>query len=287
VNFGIIFANTGYATTADGATALGQIAEQSGFESVWTVEHVVVPADYQSPYPYSPTGKMPGPEHSPIPDPLIWLTWLAASTRTLRLATGILILPQRTPAVLAKEVATLDLLSGGRAILGVGVGWLKEEFAALGVPWEHRAARTDEYIEALRVLWRDDESTYHGRFVDFARAKSYPKPAQSGGVPISVGGHTEAAARRAGRLGDDFFPGVSTAEDLERLVKVMRASATEAGRNPDEIGITAGGVFDVDGVKQFADLGVTRVVIPNLGGDVEGWKSILGSFGESVIAKVA
>ena len=140
MDFGIIFANTGRAVLPEGATALATIAEENGFESLWTVEHVVVPAGYESPYPYSPTGKMPGPEESPIPDPLIWLTWVAAATTRIRLATGILILPQRTPAVLAKEVATLDVLSGGRVILGVGVGWLKEEFEALGVPFE-RAGR--------------------------------------------------------------------------------------------------------------------------------------------------
>ena len=286
MRFGIIFANVGRAVTPDGAEALARIAEENGFESLWTVEHVVVPAEYKSPYPYSPTGRMPGPEESPIPDPLIWLTWVAAATRTIRLATGVLILPQRTPAVLAKEVATLDLLSGGRVTLGVGVGWLEEEFRALGVPFEHRGSRTDEYIEALRVLWNDAEPTYHGRFVDFERAKSYPKPVQPGGVPIAVGGHTPAAARRAGRLGDEFFPGVAGGEQLPALIEVMRAAAVDAGRDPDAIGVTAGGAMDVDGVKRLAELGVNRVVVPNLGGDPEGWKSTLGAFNENVIYKL-
>lgn len=286
MDFGIFFANTGRATTPDGAVALASIAEESGFESLWTVEHVVVPADYKSPYPYSPTGRMPGPEESPIPDPLIWLTWVAAATRTLRLATGILILPQRVPAVLAKEVATLDLMSGGRVTLGVGVGWLREEFDALGIPFEQRGARTDEYIEALRVLWRDGESTYHGRFVDFERVKSYPKPVQAGGVvPIAIGGHTPAAARRAGRLGDEFFPGVATADQLQSLIDVMRESATDAGRDPDAIGITAGGALDVDGIKRLADMGVTRLAVPNMGGTPDAWKASLGAFGQDVIAK--
>ena len=286
MRFGIIFANVGRAVTPDGAEALARIAEENGFESLWTVEHVVVPAEYKSPYPHSPTGRMPGPEESPIPDPLIWLTWVAAATRTIRLATGVLILPQRTPAVLAKEVATLDLLSGGRVTLGVGVGWLEEEFRALGVPFEHRGSRTDEYIEALRVLWNDAEPTYHGRFVDFERAKSYPKPVQPGGVPIAVGGHTPAAARRAGRLGDEFFPGVAGGEQLPALIEVMRAAAVDAGRDPDAIGVTAGGAMDVDGVKRLAELGVNRVVVPNLGGDPEGWKSTLGAFNENVIYKL-
>src|SRR5580658_4198292 len=278
MRFGIVFANTGRAVGPEGAASLASIAEENGFESLWTVEHVVVPADYRSTYPYSADGRMPGAEESPIPDPLIWLTWVAATTRTLRLATGILILPQRTPALLAKEVATLDLLSGGRVTLGVGVGWLEEEFDALGVPFEHRGARTDEYIEALRALWDEGESTYHGRFVDFERAKSYPKPVQPGGIPIAVGGHTPAAARRAGRLGDEFFPGVATIEQLEPLLDVMRAAATDAGRDPDAIGVTAMGATDADSVKRFADRGVTRMVIPNVGGNPERWRARLGEF---------
>jgi probable F420-dependent oxidoreductase len=286
MKFGLLFANTGAAVTPEGAAALAQIAEENGFESLWTVEHVVVPAGYESPYPYSPTGKMPGPEESPIPDPLIWLTYVAAVTRTIRLATGILILPQRNPAVVAKEIATLDLLSGGRVTLGIGVGWLKEEFEALGVPWEERGARTDEYIEALRTFWREPEPTYDGRFVSFEKAKSYPKPVQAGGPPIAVGGHTAAAARRAGRLGDEFFPGVARADKLQGLLDELRSAATEAGRDPDEIGVTAGGAMDVDSVKRFAEIGVTRVVVPNLGGNPESWKQALGGFAENVISKV-
>jgi probable F420-dependent oxidoreductase len=282
-----MFANTGRAVGPEGATALASIAEENGFESLWTVEHVVVPTDYRSTYPYSADGRMPGAEDSPIPDPLIWLTWVAAATRSLRLATGILILPQRTPALLAKELATLDVLSGGRVTLGVGVGWLEEEFNALGVPFEHRGARTDEYIEALRVLWGEDESIYHGRFVDFERAKSYPKPVQSGGIPIAVGGHTPAAARRAGRLGDEFFPGVATLEQLEPLIEVMRAAAADAGRDPDAIGVTTMGATDVDSIKRFADRGVTRMVIPNFGGDPQRWRSRLGAFADSVISKTS
>jgi len=281
-----MFANTGRGVGPEGAWTLAGIAEENGFESLWAVEHVVVPADYGSTYPYSPTGRMPGTEESPIPDPLIWLTWVAAATRTLRLATGILILPQRTPAILAKELATLDVLSGGRVTLGVGVGWLKEEFQALGVPFEHRGTRTDEYIEALRVLWREEESTYSGRYVAFERAKSFPKPAQHNGIPIAVGGHTAAAARRAGRLGDEFFPAVVSAQQLTELLAIMRAAATEAGRDPAAIGVTTGGAMELDELKRLADLGVTRVVMSNPGGDPERLKASLGAIGDNVISKL-
>jgi len=285
MDFGIIFANVGPAVLPDYAAALGQLAEEHGFESVWTVEHVVVPAGYESEYPYSPTGKMPGPEESPIPDPLVWLTHVGAHTKRIKLATGVLILPQRNPVVLAKEVATLDLLSGGRALLGVGVGWLREEFDAIGVPFDERGPRTDESIEALRALWTQEDSSFHGRFYDFERVKSYPKPAQ-GSVPIVIGGHTKPAARRAGRLGDGFFPARTSPEELKDLLDEMSRAAKDAGRDPDAIEITAGGALDVDGIKAFADLGVSRIIVPPLGFDLETLKQQLGNFADNVIAKV-
>ena len=286
MKFGIVFANTGFAATPEGATAIGQIAEEAGFESLWTVEHVIVPADYQSAYPYSPNGKMPGGEDNPIPDPLIWLTWVAASTRTIKLATGILILPQRNPIVLSKEVATLDVLSGGRALLGVGVGWLKEEFDAIGVDFDQRGPITDEYVEALRSLWTEDEATFEGTWTSFTRAKMNPKPAQAGGVPIHVGGHSKAAARRAGRLGDGFFPAKGSIDELATLFEVARTTAKDAGRDPSTIEMTCGGAMDVEGVKRFADIGADRLVVPAFGRDAESYKAMLGGFGENVISKL-
>ena len=280
-----MFANVGPAVQPDYAARLGQLAEENGFESVWTVEHVVVPAGYESEYPYSPTGRMPGPEESPIPDPLVWLTHVGAHTTRLKLATGVLILPQRNPVVLAKEVATLDVLSGGRVVLGVGVGWLREEFDAIGVPFDERGPRTDEAIEALRALWTQDDSSFHGRFFDFDRAKSYPKPAQ-GSVPIVIGGHTKPAARRAGRLGDGFFPARTSPEELRDLLDEMGRAAKDAGRDPDAIEVTAGGAMDVDSIKAFADLGVSRIIVPPLGFDLDTLEQQLGNFADNVIAKV-
>lgn len=286
MKFGLVFANTGFAATPEGAASLGQIAEEAGFDSLWTVEHVVVPAGYESQYPYSPTGKMPGNEDNPIPDPLIWLTWVAANTRTIKLATGILILPQRNPVVLSKEVSTLDVLSGGRVILGVGVGWLREEFDAIGVEFDERGAITDEYVGALRSLWSEEEPTFKGTWTSFDRAKMYPKPVQAGGVPIHVGGHSKAAARRAGRIGDGFFPAKGSIEELTELFEVARSSARDAGRDPAAIEMTCGGAMDVDGVKRFADAGADRLVIPAFGRDAEQYKQMLGSFAENVIAKL-
>jgi probable F420-dependent oxidoreductase len=288
MKFGIIFANTGRAgVDAEYLAEFARLAEDNGFDSMWTVEHVVVPAGYESQYPYSSSGRMPGGEDFDIPDPLVWLSFVAAATRTIRLATGILILPQRNPVVLAKEVATLDVLSGGRVTLGVGVGWLKEEFDALGVPFDERGATTDEYIEALRVLWREPEPTYSGRFTSFERAKSYPKPAQEGGPPIVVGGHSKAAARRAGRLGDGFFPGRGALDDLGGLLDEMRIAAKDAGRDPDAIEVTAGGAMDVEGIKPYEELGVSRIVVPPLGFDLDTLREQLPRFADDVISKLA
>ena len=183
---------------------LARDAEQLGFESIWTVEHVVVPLPH-TPYPATKDGKMRGGDDAPIPDPLIPLAYAAALTTKLKLATGIVILPQHHPLYLAKQVATLDVLSHGRVILGIGSGWMKEEFAAVGVDFHKRGALTDESIQAMRALWRDYPASFHGKHFNFDNLKSLPKPTRKEGVPIHVGGHSPAAARRAGRLGDGFF----------------------------------------------------------------------------------
>jgi probable F420-dependent oxidoreductase len=284
VKFGLLYVNAGPFAEPENAVGLAQLAEELGFESLWTVEHVAVPSGYESTYPYSDTGKMPAGEDVAMPDPLIWLAYVGAATKRIRLATGILILPQRNPIVLAKELATLDRLTGSRVELGIGVGWLEEEFAALGVPFAGRGKRTDEYIDVLRRLWREDETAYDGDFTKFAPLKSFPKPASATGPKIHIGGHTEAAARRAGRIGDGFFPGRAGAE-LVALLDEMRKAAADAGRDADAIEITSGGMPDLDGVKQAADLGVARFTIPPLGWDLETLRKRLGAFSENVIAK--
>jgi probable F420-dependent oxidoreductase len=285
MKFGLAFANAGPLGDPELASGLGPLAEELGFESLWTVEHVVVPTGYSSPYPYSPDGKMPGGDQVALADPLIWLAYIAAVTTKIRLGTGILILPQRNPLVLAKEVASLDRLSGGRVELGIGVGWMREEFDALGVPFERRGARTDEYVDVMRRLWTEPSTAYSGEFTEFADLNSYPKPAAAKGVPIHIGGHSDAAARRAGRIGDGFFPGRSEGHGLEDLLATMRKTATEHGRDPDAIEVTAGGGLDLDSVKSAADLGVHRYTVPPLAFDLENLRTRLGAFSETVIAK--
>jgi probable F420-dependent oxidoreductase len=280
---GMMFSNVMLFGTPDGAAALAKASEESGIESLWTVEHVVVPAGYESPYPYAPSGKMPGGETAPIPDPLAWLAYMAALTKTVRLATGILILPQRNPVVLAKECATIDVLSGGRLTLGIGIGWLAEEFEAIGVPFEERVARTEEHVAALRALWSPDE-TFEGSFSSFRDARSFPKPVQPS-VPIVVGGHTKAAARRAGRIGDGFFP--ARFDDLPGLVDEVRRAAKDAGRDPDAIEITVGGLPDVDAAKRLEDMGTSRIVMPPPSFDPTDIGRALGELSESFVSKVS
>lgn len=290
MKFGYLLANAGPFATAEGAIALGQAAERAGFESVWTVEHVVVPDGYESTYPYSSTGRMPGAEVVDIDDPMIWQTWVAAHTEELILGTGIIILPQRNPLVLAKEAATLDVLSGGRLRLGVGVGWLEEEFDALGVPFEHRGARTEEYIGAMRALWGEEKASFDGEFVRFDDCISKPTP-PDGSVPIIVGGHSDVSARRAGRLGDGFYPGKGDLDRVGALITLMREAAEQAGRVADDIEIMVNAPPDlgddpVGAIESLTELGVDRVLIPPMTFDAAAIGDVLGTFAEDVISRV-
>jgi len=290
MDFGLVFANTGPFATPDGARAIAQGAEAAGFESLWTVEHVIVPDGYESEYPYDASGRMPGGDFTDIPDPLIWLAFLAGQTTTLKLATGILILPQRNPVVLAKECATLDKLADGRLVLGIGVGWLEEEFDALGVPFADRGRRTDEYVAVMRALWGEEKASFHGEFVNFDGAISQPKP-MAGSVPVVIGGHTPIAARRAGRLGDGFFPGKGSNDELRQLLIIMRESAERAGRDPDAIEITTGGAAafapdPVQAIGELTEMGVSRIVLPPLTFNPTKIADKLAEVGETIIAPV-
>ena len=287
MKFGLAYANAGPFAMPEGLTHLARTAEAAGIESIWTIEHVVIPVGYTSRYPYDPSGRIPAPENMPMPDPLLPLAYAAAVTRTLRLATGILILPQRHPLYVAKEVATLDVLSGGRAILGIGIGWLEEEFAALGIPFAERAARTAESVRGLRSLWKDEPEPFAGKYYRWPPVESHPKPVQRPGVPIVVGGHTEGAARRAGRYGDGFFPGVTDLAKLRHLLGVMRAECARVGRDPATIEITAGMTLpDLDQVRRLEDVGVARIPLAPPAFDPEGLERGLGDFHDRVIAKL-
>jgi probable F420-dependent oxidoreductase len=256
---GIIFANSGRFSRPELFAQLARDCEQLGFESIWTVEHVVIPNPHM-PYPGSRDGSMPGGDEVPIPDPLIPLAYAAAITTRLKFSTGVIILPQRHPLYLAKQLATLDLLSKGRLMVGVGSGWMTEEFDSLGIGYNVRGARTDESIQAMRAIWRDDVATFHGKHFHFHDVKSFPKPIQKGGIPIHVGGHSPAAARRAGKFGDGFFPTVTDPVKLKEMFGLVRDEAKKAGRNPDTIEFSAMAAPKAESLKALAAVGVSRVV---------------------------
>lgn len=282
---GLAFASS---ISIDGGTAMDvcRRAEAAGFESVWGGEHVIIPDAIDSRYPYTEDGKIPAEPETPIPDPLIWLAFAAAAAPTLRLGTCILIVPQRNPLVLAKELATLDRLSGGRVELGLGVGWMKEEFDALGIPWERRGARNDDYIAAMRALWAGPHAEYHGEFVDFAPVTCSPRPV-NGAIPVIVGGDSEAAVRRAAHLADGYFPGEGDAERLGALITRVKQATEAAGRDPDRLEISA--IFGAQmsdpaaGVEQMRSIGVDRIMVPAFFFAGPGGLDRLSEFGEQVV----
>jgi len=261
---GLAFASS-IAINGDDSLEICRRAEAAGFESVWGGEHVIMPDAIASKYPYTPDGKIPAEPDTPIPDPLIWLAFAAAAAPKLKLGTCILIVPQRNPLVLAKELATLDQLSGGRIELGLGVGWMKEEFDALGIDWARRGARNDEYIAAMRALWSGPHAEFHGDFVDFEPVTCSPRPV-NGNIPVLVGGDTDAALNRAVRLADGYFPGEGDAARLGKLLGRLRAKAEAHDRDPDSIEINA--MFGSQianpaaGVEEMAGLGVDRIMVP-------------------------
>jgi probable F420-dependent oxidoreductase len=246
-------------------SAFARHVEACGFESIVAVEHSVLMTQYTSVYPYDVSGRVELPADCVVPDPLDLLAFLAAHTERLGLATGVLVLPNHHPVVLAKRVATIDALSGGRLRLCVGSGWLKEEIEACGTDFSSRGRRADEQLEVMRLLWDDhpDGASFHGVFFDFDYAMSYPKPAGRR-VPIHIGGHSRAAARRAGRLGDGFQPLGLVGSELADLVALMRDEAVKAGRDPDALELSLGHlVTKIDGERadKLAAMGADRVVL--------------------------
>jgi probable F420-dependent oxidoreductase len=275
-------------------TRFAQHAEACGFESLYTVEHVVVPGRYEQAYPYSDSGRMPLPVDCPIPDPLDLLAFLAARTERIRLGTGVMVVPHHHPLILAKRLATIDVLSGGRMLLGAGVGWMREELEATGVDFSRRGRRLDETLAAMRALWALPPyekgagvlgASFHGEFFDFDDMWSEPRPVHPGGVPIHIGGHSEAAARRCGRLGDGFHPLGLDDDLLVERWQLARRTAEEHGRDPDalELSVTVGlGSIDTATVERLAGLGVHRIVASTAVADLDRLTDELSAVAQAV-----
>ena len=283
MKIGLMFTNTGAFTDPELMAHLAATADRCGIESMWTIEHVVIPQGFQTPYPYSRDGKFPGGEMTPILDPLVPLSFCAAITSKLRFGTAVMILPQRHPIYVAKELATIDVMSNGRVMLGVGSGWLKEEFEAVQIDFRTRGARTDEAIAAIRALWRDDPSTFEGRHFKFRQMRSFPKPVQKGGIPIHIGGHSPAAVRRAARVGDGFFPAPGNLNVLKELFTKVREECSKIGRNPAEIELSAAGRLTPDLIKTFQDMGVSRAMTMVPGADRDSISRGLEKIGNELV----
>ncbi len=248
--------NAGLLSEREAILRVARAAEAANFESLWTGEHVVV-VDPQAP----PSPLAPGTR---IVDTVATLAFVAGVTERIRLASGIILLPQRNPVVLAKELAGIDVLSEGRLIFGVGVGYVRGEFDAIGVPFEERGARTSEHIEVIRALWTEDAPAFTGRFTSFAGIQSHPRPVQRPHPPIVIGGASPAAFRRTVAQGDGWYGFMLDAEAAAAAVRDLGETAREVARperlGPLEITVTPRGRLDLEAVERFAEAGVHRLV---------------------------
>ncbi len=238
-------------------------AERCGFATLWSGEHVVMVDSSSSRYPYSADGRIAVPPTADWIDPMVGLSFAAAATSTIGVATGVLLLPEHNPVVTAKQAATLDVLCGGRLTLGVGIGWSREEFDALGVPFPRRAARTEEYVAAMRTLWRDDVASFAGEFVGFDRVRVNPKPHEGRQIPIMVGGNSDAALRRAAAWGDGWYGfNLAGMADVADRLAYLDARCRDSGRDPAVLRRAVALRQPRDGdVAALTDLGVDELVI--------------------------
>jgi probable F420-dependent oxidoreductase len=295
MQFGWVIYNRSETGKREVMVRLAQVADRLDFHSIWATDHIVMPTKVKSRYPYSQTGAFPVQPHEDYLEPLTVLAYLAACTERVRLGVSVMILPHRNPILAAKMLSTLDVLSGGRVIAGVGVGWLEEEFQALGLPpFGERGAYSDECLCIFRELWTKEDPSFEGRYHSFRDIKFAPKPIQKPHPPIWVGGQTRRAMERAGTLGDAWHPlglrpPVSLEPDeLREAMTVVRNAAARAGRDPKSVGVAFRGPLNllksaepvarrlltgsptqvVDDIKRYHDAGVEQMVFDVLTNDV-------------------
>tara|TARA_R110002049_G_scaffold56036_5_gene154872 strand:- start:1877 stop:2737 length:861 start_codon:yes stop_codon:yes gene_type:complete len=265
MKFGLVPVNVGV-KSIEQTIGLAQLAESVGFESVWTFEHVMVPEDYASKYPYNADGKMGAKPETNFVDPLIALTAVAANTRTLKLGTGVNIVSQSNPLLLAKQAASLDFVSGGRFMLGAGIGWLREEFVAMGVPFERRGARFDDYMVAMKKVWSGEVVEHQSDFLNWSGFKSYPIPCGESGIPVVIGGVKGKIYERVAAHGDGWFLPVDNAAALAQKLEPLAAACAAVDRDPDTVEISC--MWDMQGgleaIEAFEAAGASRVIIPLL-----------------------
>jgi probable F420-dependent oxidoreductase len=278
VRLGLHALGIGTGARRDVIDAVSLAAEVAGFRTLWVGEHVVMVDRSASRYPYAPDGRIAVPADADWLDPMIALSFAAAATRTIRLATGVLLVPEHNPVMLAKQAASLDRLSGGRLALGIGVGWSQEEFAALGIPFERRGARTNEYVAAMRTVWREDPASFNGEFVKFADIRVNPKPVRGGHIPIIVGGNSDVALRRAARTADGWYGfNLTDPNHARERITLLRTLCESAGRDPSEIDIAVALAYSPrpEDYDELSRLGVDELVLvaapPANPADAEHW----------------
>ena len=238
MKIGLLTVGLGPAAHPRTLRTIAEHAERLGFGTLWAPEHVVLFDRYtESKYPYSQDGAFAAPSTIEWMDPFVALTYVAARTSKIRLATGICLVPEHSPLVLAKVIASVDYLSGGRFALGVGIGWSAEEFKALGIPFERRAQRTREYINVMRKLWGEETTTFHGEFVNFEGARSFPKPVQGAKVPIIFGGESTPALKRVAEYGTGWFGFNLAPEGAAAKAEQLKGYLRERGRAAGEVEI--------------------------------------------------
>jgi probable F420-dependent oxidoreductase len=244
-------------------TEVATKAERLNFSTVWAPEHIVLLDRFASRYPYARGEQLPIKLDISLLNPFLALTYAAAHTTRIRLATGICLVPEYHPLLLAKVAASLDYLSGGRLALGIGIGWLAEEFQALGIPWERRAQRTREYIEVMRRVWGDERSSYSGEFVQFEGVRSYPKPIKGEKLPVLVGGQTEPALKRAAAYGDGWCGFNLTPEETAQMINRLRELLKANNRNPEDFEFSVSPVASATpaDLRQYRDAGVDELYL--------------------------
>lgn len=264
----------------------GELADARGFHSVWVAEHVVLFDQYASQYPYSADGKIPaGGETGPL-EPFNTLAFLAAVTSRVRLGTGICLVPQRNPVYTAKDVASVDWLSNGRCDFGVGVGWLKEEFDALGVSFDQRGARCRAYLEVMRRLWCDPISEYDGKFYHLPACRQYPKPVQQPHPPIHFGGESDAALRRVVDLGQGWYPFNLGPDDLKARTKDLTDLLARRNRKRTDIQISTCPYMqaaDLDAVRRYRDAGADQVILMAFAATVDSLREKIDDLAETIL----
>lgn len=280
MKFGLFGINTGPCANPVTAAATARAAEAAGFDSVWTGEHIVLPEPQAPPSPV--------PADTPFIDSAVALAYVAGQTKTIRLGTGIIILAQRNPVMLAKELASVDVLSGGRLIFGIGIGYLKPEFDAIGAPFDHKGPRSEEFLGAMIALWSMEKPEYHGRFVSFGGINAMPRPVQKPHPEIVFGGHTPQAFSRAARLAKGWFGFALDVEATGKCVDGLRAACRQAGRRFEdlEVSVAPRGRVDREAAKRFADAGVDRLILLHRARDEAGLSQFIGEAERELVGKV-